>query len=462
MGASDLINYIRDKSVLILGFGREGRSTYNFIRSRLPEKPLTIGDVNPVKVDDPLVEYDCGEGYLDHLGKYDVVFKTPGIAFLGVNYPDSTEITCQTDMFMRFCDCRVIGVTGTKGKTTTSTLTYEILKAAGKKTSLIGNMGLPVLDHVDMGADEIAVIEMSSHQLEFTRSSPDVAVLTNIFEEHLDHYEGGMAGYVNAKLNIVRYQTVADTFIYNETQGVSPWLDLAAVPSKKTAVPLGGSMEDLPKSKNLPGEHYRQDIEYAYRAASVFGADREALRTAVENYRGIEHRLERFGDYGGVIWYDDAISTMPFSTECGIRAVSDEVCPVGTLIIGGLDRTISYDEFEDYLAASDIGNIICLPETGHKIADALLARKDTKPAGKGVSAETTEKSIDKPKGMTTVKPAVYKAADMEEAVALAVKHTRPGTACILSPSAASYNVYKNFEEKGRHFKELVRKTFGEN
>ena len=115
--------------------------------------------------------------------------------------------------------------------------------------------------------------------------------------------------------------------------------------------------------------------------------------------------------------------------------MASEVCPVGTLIIGGLDRTISYAGFEDFLAGSDIENVICLPETGRKIAAALAAREDTKPA-------------------------VYTAADMEEAVSLAVRHTRPGTACVLSPAAASYNVYKNFEEKGKHFKELVKEMCG--
>ena len=140
MSIPDFINYIKDRSILILGFGREGRSTYGFIRRYLPDKPLAVGDLNEVDTGNPLVTADCGTEYLSHLDRYDLVFKSPGIPFIGVNYPASTEITCQTDMFLRFCECPVIGVTGTKGKTTTSTLTHSILTHAGLKANLIGNI----------------------------------------------------------------------------------------------------------------------------------------------------------------------------------------------------------------------------------------------------------------------------------------------------------------------------------
>ena len=182
MSAQKLIDYIKDKKILILGFGREGKSTYNFIRKYLPEKLLTIGDKNTVMLEDGNVSYDCGEDYLDNLGNYDLVFKSPGIPFVGVRYPETTEITCQTDMFLRFADCTVVGITGTKGKTTTSTLIFRMLSEAGFDASLIGNMGIPVFEKIDMPDTSVAVIEMSSHQLEFTKSSPHIAVMTNIYE----------------------------------------------------------------------------------------------------------------------------------------------------------------------------------------------------------------------------------------------------------------------------------------
>jgi len=203
----------KNKKVLILGFGREGMSTYRFLRNMYPDMHLTIADKNEIKLDDKNVTLICGDSYMDSLNDFDIVMKSPGIAFLDVDIKDGTLVTCQTDLFLKFAPCRKVGITGSKGKTTTSTLIYDMLKEGGFDARLIGNIGVPVLEDINTVTPEtIAVIEMSSHQLEFTTSSPEVAVLTNIYEEHLDHYRGGFRGYVNAKLNIVRRQKESDTF----------------------------------------------------------------------------------------------------------------------------------------------------------------------------------------------------------------------------------------------------------
>ena len=197
----------KNKKVLILGFGREGMSTYRFLRNMYPDMHLTIADKNEIKLDDKNVTLICGDSYMDSLNDFDIVMKSPGIAFLDVDIKDGTLVTCQTDLFLKFAPCRKVGITGSKGKTTTSTLIYDMLKEGGFDARLIGNIGVPVLEDINTVTPEtIAVIEMSSHQLEFTTSSPEVAVLTNIYEEHLDHYRDGFRGYVNAKLNIVRRQ----------------------------------------------------------------------------------------------------------------------------------------------------------------------------------------------------------------------------------------------------------------
>ena len=175
-----IVDYLKDKSVLLVGFGREGQSSYQYIRSHLPEKKLAIADKNALSIDDPLVTLICGDNYLDTVNQYDVVLKSPGISFKTVEIEPGTEVTCQVDLFLRFAPCRKVGVTGSKGKTTTSTLTYEMLKAANKDCRLIGNIGVPVFSSLEgLTKDTIAVIEMSSHQLEFTHTSPEVAVLTN-------------------------------------------------------------------------------------------------------------------------------------------------------------------------------------------------------------------------------------------------------------------------------------------
>lgn len=428
MSAKNLIEYIKDKKILILGFGREGKSTYNFIRRYLPEKHLTVGDRNTVTLRDENVSFACGDDYLDNLGNYDLVFKSPGIPFVGVRYPETTEITCQTDMFLRFCDCTVVGITGTKGKTTTSTLIFKMLREAGLDACLIGNIGVPVFEDLGKDKDSVAVIEMSSHQLEFTRTSPHIAVLTNVYEEHLDHYEEGFRGYVNSKLNIVRHQKENDLFIYNGTQGISEYIDEDSI--KSDTVKVYAEPDEFVEflstlNNNLKGRHNRMDIGYAVAAARKMGVDDSAIRRAIVKFEGIPNRMEYFGTFDGVDYYNDSIATIPEAVICAVEALGS----VGTLIIGGLDRGIDYTDFNKALSQMDIDNIVCLPETGHKTADAL--------AEIGCKAN------------------VVKVADLPEAVQFAKSNTKWGKACIMSPAAASYNVYRDFEEKGSHYKQLV-------
>lgn len=432
---SQIIEYIKDKKILILGFGREGISTYNYIRKHLPEKKITIADKNYVKIEDENTEIICGDDYLNCLGGFDLVFKSPGIAFLdNVKYPDTTEITCQTDMFLRFAKPTVVGITGSKGKTTTSTLIYEMLKAGGKNTCLIGNIGVPVFEKADEDEDLIAVIEMSSHQLEFTKASPKVAVLVNIYEEHLDHYKTGFDGYANSKLNITRYQTSEDYFVYNDEQDVGHDLDIIkAIGGKEIKVGFSTAENDsfvneLWKStEHLKGEHNRQDIAYALAVARIFGVSDECVKNAIKNFNGIEHRMEFVGKFNGVAFYNDSIATIPTAVMGAIKALKN----VETLIFGGLDRGIDYKEFIEFLIDSDIKNLIGLPETGHDILDDVKLNN-------------------------TAVNAIY-AENMEDAVINAINETKENGICLFSPAAASYNYYKNFEEKGRHFKELVVK-----
>ncbi len=425
-----IIEFFKDKSVLILGFGREGKSTYNYIRKYLPNKMLGIGDGREQKIEDDNVEYYCGEDYLSHLGKFDVVMKSPGISFVNVNIPYCTYVTCQTDLFMKYAPCKKIGVTGSKGKTTTSTLTYKMLCAGGIACELMGNMGLPVFDYIEeMTEDKIAVIELSSHQLEFTRSSPNVSILTNIYEEHLEHYKGGMTGYVNSKLNIVKHQDENDTFIYNGTQGLAPYFDVNS--AKSTAISVGKDAVPPFEIENihLAGEHNRHDVLYAYTAASKFGVTPEQAKKAIDDYEGIEHRMENIGVYNDITFYNDCIATIPHAVMCAVNAIHAD-----TLIIGGKDRGIDYTDFAVDLENSSLSVIIGTKTTGHKIINMMLEN-------------TTKKTL-------------IKADNLEEAVKSAYENTKKGGVCILSPAASSYNEYTNFEAKGRHYKELVRK-YGE-
>ena len=423
-----LLDYLAPKKILLLGFGREGRSTYQYIRRHFPEKELSIADQNPVTLEDAHVTLHCGAHYLEAINRYDLVIKSPGITVRDLQISSSVEMTCQLDLFLRFARCRVVGITGTKGKTTTSTLIYAILQAAGIESCLIGNIGVPVFEDIEAAETMTAVVEMSSHQLEFTSCSPHVAVLTNLYPEHLDHYHG-FAGYANAKLNIVRHQKAGDFFLCNDQQDLGELINLAALPARVLRIGEKGDTPFLRKllycNPNLKGEHSRQDIRFAAAAAQCLGASREAILQGIENFKGIEHRMEYVGEFKGISFYNDSIATIPHAVICAIEALEN----VDTLIFGGMDRGLDYTAFEEALASSSVRNLIGLPETGHQILDTLR----TWGTGKNL----------------------FRAEDMQQAVKAAYAYTLPGATCLFSPAASSYNIYKNFEEKGRHYKDLV-------
>lgn len=426
-----LIEYFNERNVLILGFGREGRSTYDIIRRNLPDKHIGIADRRELELHDSNVTLHCGENYLDAIGMYDTVIKTPGMSFRDVTVPEGVEVTCQTDLFLRFSKCICIGVTGTKGKTTTSTLIYEMVKQSGRTACLIGNIGVPVLDNLAEGESEVAVIEMSSHQLEFTTASPHVAVMTNIYPEHLDHYNG-FSGYVGAKLNIIRHQTGCDYFICNAQQNFDEYYDFSSTPVSVIKVCLEGSKDDekiieaASGNERLKGVHNRQNVCVAATAARCIGVSDDDIIAAVKNFAGIENRMEPVGEYHGIKFYNDAIATIPHAVECAIEALGD----VDTLIFGGMDRGIDYSGFIKYLSSCKTNNLIGLPDTGANICKALID------AG-------CQKNI-------------FIAEDMEQAVDAAFRFTQKGKSCIMSPAASSYNVYKDFEDKGNHYKTLIK------
>ena len=431
-----LVDFFKDKSVLILGLGREGRATFKFLRENYPSMHITIADKNPVKVDDENVTIICGDNYLDSINDFDIVMQSPGISLRDVKIDKTTTVTGEMDLFLRFVPCRKIGITGTKGKTTTTTLIYRMLQAGGVPSMIMGNIGTPVFESLEEIEGKVAVIEMSCHQLEFAHASPNVAVFTNAYPEHLDHYNG-FEGYIGAKLNIVRYQTGDDLFISNADQPLERVVgDLSFVRSRRKQVSCKEYENDeffkhlTTLTEALPGEHQWQDIFFAAAAVREFGVSDEAIEKAVNEFGGIEHRLERFAVKNGISFYDDAIATIPNAVIGNVKALGN----VGTLIIGGMDRGLDYSGFVAELMAAPIDNLICMPETGYNIA-----------------AELEEKGC---------KLNIVRCETLEEAVDRSFELTAFGKACLLSPAAASYNRYRNFEEKGNAFKKLVAEYVG--
>ena len=442
----EIFKRLDGKKIAILGFGLEGKSTYKFIR-KFSKCTLYILDQKDYS-NDELIKNDSNvvvihDNYLDNLDSYDIIIKAPGVVLKDIditNFKD--KITSQLELLMEVNRKNIIGITGTKGKSTTTTLIYEIFKNSGYDAHLLGNIGIPIFDDIDNFKDDsILVIEMSALQLEFVNVSPHVAILLNLFPEHLDH-AGSVEHYYENKLNIFKYQDKLDTGIYAyDNDNVKEYVlnntykqDMVSVSLKdNTHMHIRDNfiyyknkkLYDITSKRNLIGDANLENIMFSLAVAEVYYLPLDKVIDTINNFKPLAHRLELVGEYNGITYYDDAIATIP---EACINAIKSLV-RVDTLILGGMDRGINYDKLIEFLRSNSITNLICMPETGYKIADSLM---------------TSNKRI-------------YKCETLEDAVGTAKKVTKKGYICLLSPAAASYNKYKNFIEKGNKFQELVKK-----
>ena len=220
---NELLKFLKEKKILILGFGIEGISSYNFLRNNFKDMKIFISDKKstlleeyPYLIEDQNVEVSMGEEYLNGIENYDLILKTPGISLKDIDISMFKEkITSQLELFLEFMEVFSIGITGTKGKSTTSSLIYKVLKEQGEKVFLLGNIGEPIFNRIEeITKESIVVLELSSHSLEYVKKSPNIAILLNIYEEHLDYYKS-IEKYIEAKFNIVKFQNEEDFFIYN-------------------------------------------------------------------------------------------------------------------------------------------------------------------------------------------------------------------------------------------------------
>lgn len=445
-----LIGFLKDKNIIILGFGMEGETTYSFIRKHLPEQKLTIADMNEVIIEDyPYLQEDknttlvLGKNYLENLNSYDVIIKTPGLSLKDIDISEFRhKITSQLELVMEYLNVFSIGITGTKGKSTTSTLMYNVIKDQNKDVMLLGNIGEPIFHRIDeMNENTILVLEMSSHGLEFVKRSPNISILLNVFEEHLDHYES-LEKYIEAKFNIAKYQNEEDTFIYNfDNKLMNEFaykhrendfaVSILEQPNVKNRVFLKDDdiyfNDEKLFNKNLEmklkGMHNINNIMFVIAAAKILNLDINRALETVKNFEPLEHRMEYVATINGVSYYNDSIATIPEATINGVNAINN----VNTLIVGGKDRGVNLEELIEFLEMSDIENIICLHTTGEYIYSKL---------------EKSDKNL-------------FKVNNMESAVKIAKQVTRSGTNCLLSPAAASYGFFKNFKERGEIFKRCV-------
>ncbi|MCD8120599.1 MAG: UDP-N-acetylmuramoyl-L-alanine--D-glutamate ligase [Lachnospiraceae bacterium] len=446
-----LRNQIKDKSVLLLGFGREGKSSLRMILKAGGYAKIGIADQAALTPEDVRaagvfpVEYialHTGPDYQDAMDAYDIVFKSPGI----VLKRDISEYTCrivsQTELFFARYHDQIVGITGTKGKSTTAALLHHILQSAGRPCMLAGNIGIPVFDHCEeITPDMTIVVELSCHQLEYMTVSSAIGVLINIYEEHLDHY-GTMEKYTAAKQQIYRNQLPEDVLFCNVdflpepgaaksrivTVGLEKDADISVYGSE---VRVKGETYKIPTDEiSLLGHHNYFDIAIDYGICRILGLSPEEFTSGLKTYETLPHRLKLIAVKDGVKYYDDSISTIDQTAIEALHTLPD----ADTILIGGMDRGIDYGALIEYLKISTVRSIILMEATGRRIYREIMDLS----------------FFPHPERLHLVE-------HLEDAVALAKKQTRPGHSCILSPAAASYGIFKNFEERGDKFAELVRR-----
>jgi UDP-N-acetylmuramoylalanine--D-glutamate ligase len=439
-----IIDKLKNKNVAILGFGKEGMSTYKFIRRHLDQK-LTIIDKNElikeneIFLNDKNVEFVLGDNYLDNLDKYDIIIKSAGVCLKDIDTSKIIDkLTSQYGLLLEDTDLFTIGITASKGKTTTTTLTYEVIKNQFDNVYLLGNMGNPVLDQIEnFNKDSILVIELAALQLQYVKASPNISCILNLFEEHLDYFSD-KDKYYKAKLNIFKYQNSSDYSLYfKDNDTLNEYVGNIALNSNLISISFNQGdiyckdnliyyKDDVlykdDSKRKLLGKHNLENIMFVLGICKILNLDINKASKVINDFNPLEHRMEYVGTFNNIKFYNDAIATIPYATINCIEALKD----VDTLIFGGMDRGISYDDFIEYLNKSNISNFICMPDTGYKIGK-LLKNKN-----------------------------VYFIEDLKEAVNKAYEVTKKGSSCVLSPAASSYNKFKNFEQKGSLYKEYIK------
>lgn len=436
------ISALVDARVGILGMGAEGRSVFHALRRAGHTGPMYAfadqrGDFQPEGL-----LWRHGGHHRQGLDEVDLVVRSPGFPLhhpmLQAIQARGIPLTTATNLFLaevRERDIPVIGVTGSKGKSTTATLAHRALLAAGRPAALVGNIGRPALDQLDdiLEAGGPIVFELSSYQCNDLLHSPSVAVLLDLFPEHMD-WHGSTEAYYNAKLNIARHQRPADRFFFNQASRI--W-DAPLGHGAETAVNhpgglhfaggwfrRGGDKLFTDEGMLLRGLHQRRNAVSALAAIEAVGAPAESLREAIQNFGGLPHRNQCVADKGGVRWYDDAISTAPEAATAAVRALQGEA---HTLIVGGMDRGYDFQPLADALRESSVALVLLIPDSASAL-HRMLADADVE---------------------------VVSTDSLEDAVAAAAARTPAGKACLFSPGSPSYNRFRNFKHRGETFQALV-------
>jgi UDP-N-acetylmuramoylalanine--D-glutamate ligase len=423
-----------DTRAAVFGYGVEGRSAVRWLRRTGCHGVRVISTERPDGLDDG-VSWNAESDPEAALSGVDLLIKSPGIRpahpLLRIADARGVYTTSSTEVFVsraRATGLAVIGVTGSKGKSTTATLIHKTLEAASIPTVLVGNIGRPALDVVEevVSNRPVIVFEMSSYQTSDLTVGPSVAVITRLFPEHLD-WHGDAPSYYAAKLRIAATQGADDVTIFNATD---PEIARRVPMGPARHVPYGeGPARFSDAGMKLRGPHNRLNAAAALAAAEIFGARPANLESVLVSFPGLPHRLEDLGLHGRVRWINDSIATAPEAAVAALDATEGEVA---TFIGGGTDRGFDFAPLARALAVRAIPHVILLPPGGPAILAALAA----------VDSDAAARA--------------HVVTDLKDAVALAARLAPAGSTVLFSPASPSYGVYKNFEERGDVFRKLVQ------
>ena len=451
MRFEEYFHSLRGKHIAVLGLGVSNRPLVQLLLKYgctvlgCDKTPRQALDSQVLELEKQGCTLHLGENYLDGL-EADLVFRTPGMhpanPALTALRQQGAEITSEMEIFFELCPCNILAVTGSDGKTTTTTLIAEMLKKEGKKVWLGGNIGTPLLSLIpQMQMDDYAVVELSSFQLMDMQCSPHIGLITNLAPNHLDVHKD-MEEYVEAKKNIFRFQNSCDTLIVNGDNALTAPM---TGPGKTRQFSYSGKVQNgtylvgdmiyrdgaavlNKKDIALPGEHNVENYMAAILAVEGLVSD-ETVRYVAKHFGGVEHRLELVREKDGVRFYNDSIASSPSRTIAGLHSFSQKV----TLIAGGYDKHIPYD--------------VLGPEICRSVSRLYL---------NGATAEKIRKAVENAPQYTPGTPQIFDCGDFTTAVRQAAADARPGDVVLMSPASAAFDQFKNFMERGQYYKRLIK------
>lgn len=454
------IEKIKDKSIMFYGIGKSNLPFINMLSNEKikisvydsrNEKNIPVSTLEELK-SNKYVELRISDSKIWN-DYFDIIIRSPGVNFFSNEIQNAKQrgsvITSEMEIFFDLCPCKIIGITGSDGKTTTTTIISEILKEDGKKVHLGGNIGEPLLPKInEINENDIAVVELSSFQLISMRKSPDISVITNISPNHLDVHSN-MEEYIEAKKQILLHQTAFSSTILNfrneETEKMSSivrgkniffdscgqldsgvWID-----NEKNIIFSDGEKDEIILNTSeikLPGKHNLENFLAAI-ACVKDSVKKGSIIKVAKNFNGVEHRIEFVRKINGVSYYNDSIASTPTRTISGTLSLFDKKI---VLIAGGYDKKIPFNLLAEEIIKK-VSVLILIGDSANKIRNEILNLKDYKPSSLKILMLN----------------------NMEDAVSEAKQNADFGDIVVLSPACASFDMYKNFEERGNHFKKIV-------